>query len=474
MHVDSKSNCSLALNKKKPVLIPDVLVDESIATDREAYRLSNIRAVQSTPLVSRNGKIVGMISTHWEQVHYPSERELNLFNVLARQAADLIERKQIEQALKEADRRKDEFLATLSHELRNPLCPITSSLYLLIHKKESINYQQVLETMGQQVNHIVRLVDDLLEVSRITTGKIELHKECVTLSNVIHSAIEISKPLIESNHHQLIVSLPQEPIIFNADIVRLTQVFANLLNNSAKFTPKNGTIYVSAYLKNNDVIISVRDNGIGISPTLLPQVFELFAQGKCKTNRNTQGLGVGLAMARSLVELHEGTIEARSAGQDQGSEFIVHLSVWKRNPSKIAEEEKKVIPENSVNLLGCRVLVVDDNVAITSSLAIVLKCWNIQVHTVNSGETALAAIDSVQPHIILLDIGMPEMDGYEVARHIRQKPQYNHIKLIALTGWGQDTDRSQSKASGFDEHLTKPVEINRLIELLKKHQYRVI
>lgn len=383
-------------------------------------------------------------------------------------ATDITERKHIEQTLKETDRRKDEFLAVLAHELRNPLFPIKNAIYLLQHtENHTPNNQQLIQMMDRQVNHIVRLVDDLLEASRIATGKIELRKEMTSVVEVINNAIEVSKPLLDSNQHQLTLSLPVEPLMVNADIVRMTQVFANLLNNAAKYTPKNGVITVNATLENKNVVISVRDNGVGISAEMLPNVFEMFAQDKHTVNPDNRGLGVGLAMVRSLVELHEGTVKAYSAGPNRGSEFIVRLPLEEGNKKEIADN-KVITPEENFSLTNLRVLIVDDNLDITNSLAMLLNSWEVKTHVVNNGKSALAALDEFIPHIILLDIGMPDMDGYEVAEKIRQNPQYAPIQLVALTGWSQEKDRLKSRASGFNEHLAKPVDINVLKKLLSK------
>lgn len=329
VYFDSKSVCGMALRKHERVLVADVEQDPLIinSKDAEIFRLSNIRSVLSVPLVSRNGKLVGMLSAHWDKARKISEREANLFDVLARQAADLIERNYTEQALKEADIRKDEFLATLAHELRNPLFPITNALYLLTHKKECADQQKLIQMIERQVNHMVRLVDDLLEVSRIKTGHIELRKEPINLLEVINNAIELSKPLIESGQHQLIISLPPEDLMLNADMVRLTQVFANLLNNAAKFTVEKGIISITTSTEENKVLIAIRDNGIGISPIFIPQIFEMFTYGKHETKGSYNGLGIGLAMVRKIVELHGGTVEACSEGHGKGSEFTVYLPI---------------------------------------------------------------------------------------------------------------------------------------------------
>lgn len=378
-------------------------------------------------------------------------------------ARDITARKQTEADLREADRRKDEFLATLAHELRNPLAPIRNSLHILrMTACSDPQALRVCEMMERQVNHMVRLVDDLMELSRITRGLIELRKEHTDLASIIRMAVETSKPLITSAEHELTISLPEDPIPLLVDGVRLAQVFANLLNNAAKYTEPNGRIWLSGRLENSEVVVSVRDNGIGISPKQLPVVFEMFMQAD-RTNTRTQGgLGIGLTLVRKLVEMHGGTVTAQSEGEGAGSEFVVRLPVAVANPQDVPRQapvERGATPTR-------RVLVVDDNEDAASSLAMLLKLLGIEVRIANDGLTALALVEKHHPDVVLLDIGMPEMDGMEVARRIRQRPEFDDILLVALTGWGQEDDRRQTKNAGFDNHLVKPADIATLQSLL--------
>jgi signal transduction histidine kinase/ActR/RegA family two-component response regulator len=376
---------------------------------------------------------------------------------------DITALKRIEEELHEADRRKDEFLAVLAHELRNPLAPIRSSLHILrLSGRKDRTAEQVSEMMARQVNHMVRLVDDLLEVSRITRGKIELRREPIDLADAVHGALEISRPLIEEAGHHLRVELPREPLPVDGDSVRLAQVFANLLNNAAKYTDRGGHIRLSVVREGEEVTIAVRDSGIGIPPAMLPRVFDLFTQIDQQSSRTRGGLGIGLMLVKRLVEMHGGTITAHSDGPDQGSEFVVRLplsAVPRRQSSARPEVRMAASPTQ-------RVLVVDDNRDAADSLGLLLKILGANVQVVHSGQDALAVLKDFRPTVCLLDIGMPGMDGYEVAHRIRRQPGFRHVTLIALTGWGQDEDRRHSQSAGFDYHLTKPADIDALQVLL--------
>lgn len=465
--VQTGTPCSIALRKGERILLTDVYASDCLKNTENLrhFTLSGITAVQSTPLLARDGRVLGMISTHWRERHEPSEYELALFDVLVRQMADVLERQRTHGALKEADQRKDEFLAVLAHELRNPLCPVKNGIFLLQQNKETSNHPQLLQMMDRQVNHMIRLVDDLMEISRITTGKIELNRNPINLVNVIHDAIEASTPWLNSKQHQIILSLPSEPFMVNADAIRMTQVFTNLLNNAVKYTSEKGVITVTISIKNNQSVISVKDNGIGISAEMLPKVFEMFTQDKHSGVSYNSGLGIGLAMVRSLIELHGGTVKALSAGPYQGSEFIISLPLEEKKRDKTNQNQ---LIKNKPSFANLRVLIVDDHPDIVDSLGLLLRHWGINVQEASEGESALALLDDFNPHIVFLDIGMPGMDGYEVAKKIRQNAQYTAIQLVALTGWSQEKDRSRSKSCGFNEHLAKPVDINDLFNLFHK------
>jgi PAS domain S-box-containing protein len=384
-------------------------------------------------------------------------RDISL-QVAARKAVE-----QSREALKNADRRKDEFLATLAHELRTPLAPIHNALELLrISGRDGEAAHDVYEMMGRQVNHMVRLVDDLMEVSRITRGTIDLRRQRVELAAIVGSAVETTRPLIDAAGHLLTVDLGGEPLELDADAVRLAQVFGNLLNNAAKYTPNGGQITLRAERRDAQVLVSVRDNGAGIRSEILAHVFEPFIQGERSYTRSQGGLGIGLTLARSIVVLHGGTIEARSAGVGQGSEFLVRLPLL----PPVVESPAVEPSQRATRMAGRRILVVDDNVDAAESLGALLRCLGAEVVTVHDGPAALEALRTEKPCAAVLDIGMPGMDGYEVARRVRAGPRGEHIQLIALTGWGNDEDRRRSREAGIDHHLVKPVDLNVLESLL--------
>jgi signal transduction histidine kinase/ActR/RegA family two-component response regulator len=381
----------------------------------------------------------------------------------------LIERERAEEALRKADRRKDEFLAILAHELRNPLAPIRNSLHVLqLTGRDDPAARRVAEMMERQVSHMVRLVDDLLEVSRITRGKIELRREELDVGSVIQNAIETSRPLIDAGGHALAVQLPPEHLAVHGDGVRLAQVFSNLLNNAAKYTDPHGTIEVAARRDGDAVVVSVKDSGTGIPADMLPRVFELFTQVDGATNRAHGGLGIGLTLVKNLVEMHGGSIDAKSDGPGKGSEFVVRLPL---SSSAAADVPKPAAPA-SAPLSPRRVLVVDDNRDAADSLAMLLRLLGATVRVVNGGRDALKLLDDYVPDIMLLDIGMPGMDGYEVARRVRERSELNDVTLVALTGWGQDEDRRRSRSAGFDHHLIKPADVGEIKALLASLQGR--
>jgi signal transduction histidine kinase/ActR/RegA family two-component response regulator len=375
------------------------------------------------------------------------------------------ERRRVEAELREADRRKDEFLAMLAHELRNPLAPIRNSVQILRMNGADANAaDHVCETLDRQVNHMVRLVDDLMEVSRITRGKIALQVERVELSTVVRNAIEISSPLIEAASHQLELRLPDEPIYVDGDAVRLTQVFANLLNNATKFTPNGGQLWLVAKQEGAEAVVTLRDNGIGIAAEMLPRVFDLFTQASGGHNRSSGGLGIGLTLVQRLVELHNGQISVSSDGVGLGTEFVVRLPIAQK---KAAADEGRSPVSRPTRIASRRVMVVDDNQDAAKSLAMLLRCLGSEVTVAHDGRTALREMENLRPSIMFLDIGMPEMDGNEVARRVRLDSGGQDVILVALTGWGQEEDRRRSKEAGFDHHLVKPVDLQTLQAILK-------
>ena len=376
---------------------------------------------------------------------------------------DVTERKHAEEDLREADRRKDEFLATLAHELRNPLAPIRNSLHIFrMAGIQDPTVERVADMMERQVQHMVRMVDDLLEVSRISRGKIELRKERIELASVLRSAVDTSLPLIEAGRHRLLVDVPEGSLPLNADPVRLSQVFANLLNNSAKYTPEGGEISLTVTVEQGSAAICVKDNGEGIPPAMLGRVFNMFTQ--VNTGSRAQGgLGIGLTLARTLVHLHGGTIEAFSRGSGQGCEFLVRLPLAEQLPF---EEAVPSVRGDHAPLRLRRVLVVDDNHDAADSLGVLLQFLGAEVAVAHDGRSALETMRTFKPAVVLLDLGMPGMNGLEVARRMREDAELRGITLVALTGWGQREDRRRTHEAGFDYHLVKPADVDTLQSIL--------
>lgn len=384
-------------------------------------------------------------------------------------AIDITERARAESALQLADRRKDEFLATLSHELRNALAPLRNSLHLLRAADAPPSGQRLHQIMENQVHRLVRLVDDLLEVSRITSGKIELRKERVSLSAIVESAIETSRPDLETGRHHVAVHLPGSPVYLEVDPVRMEQVISNLLTNAAKYTPEGGHVDLTATVHDGGLELSVRDDGLGIPADMLDRVFDLFAQVDRTLKRSQGGLGIGLALARRLAEMHGATLEARSEGLNQGSEFLLRIPFTGRVSEPLPSEPSPhpIRPGPAQHTL--RVLVVDDSRDGADSLVMVLNTLGARARAVYDGASALTTIREYRPALVLLDISMPEMDGYEVAAAIRRDPELRGVRLIALTGFGSEEQRTRSRQAGFDDHYVKPVEPARLQALLAAH-----
>ena len=365
---------------------------------------------------------------------------------------------------RDADRRKDEFLATLAHELRNPLAPIRQAA--LISKAPGATDAQKRwshDVIDRQVQHMSLLLDDLLDISRVTRGTLALRMQATELSSVIDSAVETARPMIDAKRHVLSVDVPVEPVQFTADPLRVAQVLSNLLTNAAKYTDPEGQIRISARCEGDDVVIRVKDSGIGISAAALPRVFNMFSQVHSTTDRSEGGLGIGLALAQGLIELHGGAIEANSDGLGCGSEFTVRLPRRAPHAPKAAPNK----PVVTTSPLRRRILIADDNRDSAETLAALLRMEGHDVTSVHDGPVALSAFGELKPDVALLDIGMPGLTGYEVARKMRQSICGASLTLIAITGWGQDIDKERAYAAGFDHHLTKPVDPHRLAELLR-------
>lgn len=368
--------------------------------------------------------------------------------------------------LREADRRRDEFLALLAHELRNPLAPVMNAVNIMRTKETGDpDLLWCREVIERQAKQLTRLVDDLLDVSRITLGKIKLRPERVEVATVIAGAVEISRPLIEWHRHEFTVSMPEDPIAINGDAARLTQVVANLLNNAARYQNSGGRIELLVEQAGPEAVITVRDCGIGIPPHMLSEVFELFSQGERGLDRSQGGLGIGLSLVKTVVEMHGGSVRAGSEGVDRGSEFVIRipcLGPEESNGRQVAlRGAGRAIPPR-------RILVVDDNKDAAESLAMLLSLSGHQVMVAHDGALALGIAAAERPEVILLDIGLPGMDGYEVCRRAREEGLTDTL-IIAMTGYGQDRDRQRSKEAGFDTHTVKPVELDHLMELLASH-----
>jgi PAS domain S-box-containing protein len=376
---------------------------------------------------------------------------------------DVTERKRAEEERKEADRRKDEFIATLAHELRNPLAPIRNVISLL-QLKGSLqpDVQRARDVISRQIDHLTRLIDDLLDVSRITSDKLELRKERVNLAEVINLAVESSHPFIDQHHHKLSLLLPGKPIYLNADKIRLAQVITNLLSNAAKYTPDEGRITLSAEHNGEEVAVRVTDNGIGIAPNQLPNIFDMFYQANRSYEQLHGGLGIGLTLVRRLVEMHGGQVEAHSGGIDQGSEFVVHLPIR----GEQARPQNETAGAEPTSATVRRILVVDDLGEIAETLAELLRFDGHDVEIATDGLKAIEIAETFRPSVVLLDIGMPKLNGYEVASKIREQPWGKDMVLIALTGWGQEKDRNRSRQAGFNAHLLKPFDYPELSKLI--------
>jgi two-component system CheB/CheR fusion protein len=358
-----------------------------------------------------------------------------------------------------AHRRKDEFLAMLAHELRNPLAPLRNGIQILRSLSGGDEQMaQVEEMMERQVAHLTRLVDDLLDVSRITRGLTELHFETVPLRLVLERALEMTRPIINAYDHELNIALPAESVSLNVDLLRASQLFANLLVNAAEFTPPGGRIAIAAALHGDVVIVNVIDSGIGIPADFLPSVFELFTQADRSLHRPRGGLGIGLTVVKALVEMHGGNVYAHSDGAGMGAEFVVELPLASRVEAGANETHQDASGTTSNDEIPTRILVVDDNTDAAESLALILDLWGHDVRTVASGEEALEVAPVFAPDVVLLDVGLPLMNGFDVARRLRRLPETKNALIVAVTGYGRDEDRRNSRESGIDLHLTKPVE----------------
>ena len=377
---------------------------------------------------------------------------------------DVTERQRTAQALKDADRRKDEFLAMLAHELRNPLAAVSSATELLGAGAEHLEMGR--KIIGRQTAQLVRLVEDLLDISRITRGVVSLRNEVLDAVTVVRRAAETVGPLMERRQHDLEVSVGKKALWLEGDATRLEQLVANLLTNSAKYTDPGGRVEVAARRDGDTIVITVRDNGIGISAKQLPDVFELFSQSDRSSDRATGGLGIGLTLVRSIAQLHGGSVDAQSGGLGQGSEFTVRLPALAEDARRESARRRSA---SSVDAFPPRrILIVDDNEDAALALSGVLETYGHTVHQAHDGPSSLEAAALHRPQAILLDIGLPGLDGYEVAKRLRRNPHLSHVLLIAISGYCQDEDRQRSRAAGFDHHLAKPTDHRELLALLSE------
>jgi PAS domain S-box-containing protein len=454
--------------------IERVLRGEIVEFEAEVpYKHPGRRFIRATYTPDRDatGDVIGWVATIIDMTERKQleaerdERAAELAVALGKRTEEVRRAEKAEQLLREADRRKDEFLATLAHELRGPLAPLRNMLEVLKRADgDGYQRQQARDTMERQLGQFARLIDDLIDISRITRGKIELRKSHVELASVIQQSVEISRPIAECAKHQMTLTLPKEPIYLDADPMRLVQIFSNILNNACKYTEPGGRIWLNAERQGSDVVVKIKDNGMGIPADKLGSVFEMFMQIDQSLERSQGGLGIGLTLVKRLVELHEGSVEAFSGGVGKGSEFVVRLPILVGKP----EIEKAKPAAELVEIIGRRVLVVDDNVDAAVSLARLLNMAGNETATAHDGLQAVEAFEKFCPDVILLDIGLPKLNGYDACRRIRETERGASTVIIALTGWGQDDDRAKSKEAGFDAHLVKPVDYGELMKLLRE------
>jgi PAS domain S-box-containing protein len=447
-----------AVGRPITLIIPQELLDEEreiLARLRLGERVDHFETIR----VAKDGRRLD-ISLTVSPLRDPEGRVVGASKI----ARDITERKKMEVALREADRKKDDFIALLAHELRNPLAPVRNGLQVIRLSSDRGTRDRSLEMMDRQLTHMVRLIDDLLDVSRISRNKMELRRTRIFLADAVSSAVETARPAIDNAGHELIVDLPTEPVLLDADLTRLAQVFANLLTNSARYTEQGGRIVLTGRREGTDVVVSVSDTGIGIPAEALPHVFDMFSQVDRSIERSSGGLGIGLALVKGLVEMHGGTVLAASGGKDRGSKFTVCL------PTIPIRTTSEVPAGPSGDLSGScrRILVADDNRDSADSMAEMLRLLGNVVDVAHDGVETVERATSFRPEVILMDVGMPRLNGLDATRWIREQPWGGEVTILALTGWGQDNDRTRSKAAGCDGHLVKPVSLSDLQRLLSE------
>jgi PAS domain S-box-containing protein len=458
--------CGTVAQRRVPIVATDI--QRSLDPKVRLVKGYGIRAYACNPLIAE-GRLLGTLSFASRTRDRFAPDEIEFMETICHYVTVAYERVSFVQKLRETDKRKDEFLATLSHELRNPLAPIRNALHIMhVTGNDGASAAQARGMMERQLHQMVRLIDDLLDVSRITKGKLELRKEEVRLADILGNAVETARPLIEAGRHELLQDITDKPVCVHADPVRLAQVFGNLLNNAAKYMEHGGRIWLSASLQGAEAVVSVRDAGMGIPREALPSIFDMFSQVEGSLERSQGGLGIGLTLVRQLVEMHGGAVEARSNGDGQGSEFIVRLPTV---PGPLREDEERR-DSGEAGQSSCRVLVADDNVDAAESMSIMLQLMGNEVCTVHDGLQAVEQAETFRPDVALLDIGMPKLNGHDAARRIRGQSWGAGIVLAAMTGWGQDEDKRKAFEAGFDRHFTKPVDPADLRAFLGEVQER--
>ena len=452
-----------AVVSERRVRIVPAIQDSDDAALR-VLKACGIRALSCQPLLAGD-RLIGILSlASRSRDHFDADEEA-FIETVCHYVTLAYERLHLLSELKAGDRRKDEFLATLAHELRNPLAPVRNAIQLLRLKgPDDPQLRWARDVIDRQVEYLTRLIDDLMDVSRITRDKLELRRQPIAINDVLSGAIESSRPLIEQSGHELIVTLPTQPVLLNGDLVRLAQVFLNVLNNAAKYTDRGGRIWVTATVTDHEVVVSVKDTGVGIAPEKLSRLFDLFFQVDLTLERARGGLGIGLSLVRRLVELHGGRVEVRSDGVGKGSEFIVRLPRLQESTTVPASAFLR--PEVLALTPPARLLVADDNRDSADSLAMLLRIHGNEVHTVYDGADAVDSAARLRPDAVLLDIGMPRLNGYDACRQIRDSAEGRELLVIAMTGWGQEHDRRRTTEAGFDAHLVKPVHPAELMALI--------
>jgi PAS domain S-box-containing protein len=441
----------------REALLGQVLWDVFPMTRGTLFQQQYERALREQRSVSF--ETVSLISNRWVDIRaYPTQQGLAVY------FQDVTDRKLAEEQLRQADERKNEFLAILAHELRNPLAPLRNGLHILkLRSDMDPTVSQTVSMMDRQMTHLVRLVDDLLDVSRITRGKLELRQRKVLLTEVLDSAVESARAFIESHRHELSIDIHAQSLLVDGDPDRLAQVLSNLLLNAAKYTEIGGHITLSLSQENDEAVVAVQDNGVGIPPQALEKVFDMFSQIRSDEVRGAEGLGIGLSLVRTLVQMHGGTVRAFSEGPGRGARFTVRLPLAK-GPAVAAGKS----PAPASQRRAQRVLVVDDNTDAAASLALLLKMEDCEVCTAADGEEAIERARTFGPQIIFMDLAMPRLDGLEAARRIRALPRGKHVCIVALTGWGQEADRQRTREAGMNHHLTKPVSLDALQAVLRE------